>query len=551
MEDGNRRENLKFFNFCSFRNMLHIYNTLTRKKEPFISMEDGMVKMYVCGMTTYSDAHIGHARTYVAFDIIRRYLEYKGYEVFYVQNITDIDDKIINAANEKNMDALKYSSIYAKRCLHDMEKIGIRPANLYPKASEHIKEMVSMVEKLVEKGYAYVSNGDVYFSVEKFKDYGKLSKQDMKQIKAGARIKPGEKKRKPEDFALWKAAKIGEPKWNSPWGAGRPGWHIECSVMSAKYLGMPFDIHGGGQDLIFPHHENEIAQAESAYGKRFVNYWLHSGLLKVSGEKMSKSLGNIINIRDALKQWDAEVLRFFFASVHYRSPADFNERALKNAENSLKRIKVMKENLEAMAGKDENFDEKNLDKIEKRYLLEIKELKKKFEEAMDDDFNTPKAIAGKDENFDESELNMKEKNYLKAIEEFKNNFEKAMDDDFNTPKAIEVLFDFIKETNKFLAEKNINKKLCRYALNEFMKIANVLTLLQEKVALNEKAIKKLADKYKIRKNKAEEIIEEILNIRKKARMEKNYKLADEIRDDLKKAGIEIEDVGKETKWRIL
>lgn len=463
--------------------------------------------MYVCGMTTYSDAHIGHARTYVAFDIIRRYLEYKGYDVFYVQNITDIDDKIINAANEKNMDALEYSSIYAKRCLDDMEKMGIKPANLYPKASEHIGEMISMIEKLVEKGYAYASDGDVYFSVEKFKDYGKLSKQDMKQIKAGARIKPGEKKRKAEDFALWKAAKPGEPKWDSPWGAGRPGWHIECSVMSAKYLGIPFDIHGGGNDLIFPHHENEIAQAEAAYGKRFVNYWLHSGLLKASGEKMSKSLGNIINIRDALKQWDAEVLRFFFASVHYRSPADFNERALKNSENSLRRIKVMKENLEAMAEKDENFDEKK--------------------------------------------LTMKEKNYLKAIKELKNNFEEAMDDDFNTPKAIESIFDFIKETNIFLTEKNVNKNLCRYALNEFMKIANVLTLLQEKKLLDREAIKKLADKYKIRKKKAEEIIEEILNVRKKARMEKNYKLADEIRDDLKKAGIEIEDVGKETKWRIL
>lgn len=509
MEDGNRRENLKFFNFCSFRNMLHIYNTLTRKKEPFISMEDGMVKMYVCGMTTYSDAHIGHARTYVAFDIIRRYLEYKGYEVFYVQNITDIDDKIINAANEKNMDALKYSSIYAKRCLHDMEKIGIRPANLYPKASEHIKEMVSMVEKLVEKGYAYVSNGDVYFSVEKFKDYGKLSKQDMKQIKAGARIKPGEKKRKPEDFALWKAAKIGEPKWNSPWGAGRPGWHIECSVMSAKYLGMPFDIHGGGQDLIFPHHENEIAQAESAYGKRFVNYWLHSGLLKVSGEKMSKSLGNIINIRDALKQWDAEVLRFFFASVHYRSPADFNERALKNAENSLKRIKVMKENLEAMAGKDENFDE--------------------------------------------SELNMKEKNYLKAIEEFKNNFEKAMDDDFNTPKAIETIFDFVKDTNiLFMKKENPSPPLCRYALNTFLKIANVLTLLQEEEKkVDVEALKKIASGYGVEEQGSwEEMLERLLEIRRNARKEKNYALADEIRAKLKEIGIEIEDRGEETIWRI-
>lgn len=470
-------------------------------------MEEGKVKMYVCGMTTYSDAHIGHARTYVAFDIIRRYFEYKGYEVFYVQNITDIDDKIIKASNEAGMDALEYSALYAKRCLEDMNKLGIKEANIYPKATEHINDMISLVERLINKGYAYVADGDVYFSVEKFSDYGKLSKQDMKQIKAGARISPGEKKKKAEDFALWKAAKPKEPKWQSPWGEGRPGWHIECSVMSSKYLGMPFDIHGGGQDLIFPHHENEIAQAEAAYGRRFVNYWIHSGMLKVRGEKMSKSLGNIINIRDALKQWDAEVLRFFFASYHYRSPADFSEEALKNAENALKRIRVAKKKLEEVAESDKKVSEKKLSEKEKKYMEEIKKFKKEFEE--------------------------------------------AMDDDFNTPKALEAIFDFVKKTNKFLMEEEKpNKNLCKYALDEFIKIANVLTLLQEEKRIDEEAIKELAMRYNIEEKETGKIIEEILLIRKKARKEKNYKLADEIREGLKKAGIEIEDVGEETKWRI-
>ncbi len=489
--------------------MLRIYNTLTRKKEPFIPVEQGIVRMYVCGITTYSDAHIGHARTYVAFDIIRRYLEYKGYKVTYVQNVTDIDDKIINAAAEKNMDALEYSSYYAKRCLEDLEKLGVRPADMYPKASEHIDDMIEMVKKLVDRGYAYVSEGDVYFSVEKFRDYGKLSGQDMEQIKAGARIMPGEKKKKPEDFALWKAAKPGEPKWHSPWGEGRPGWHIECSAMSSKYLGMPFDLHGGGQDLIFPHHENEIAQAEASEGKRFVNYWLHAGLLKIRGEKMSKSIGNIINVRDALSMWDAESLRFFFASVHYRSPPDFSEEAMRNAENAVRRIRIAKEKLEMAAGEDDKFNEKGLDEVEKEYLNNVKK--------------------------------------------FIRNFEVAMDDDFNTPKAIETIFDFVKDTNiLFMKKENPSPPLCRYALNTFLKIANVLTLLQEEEKkVDVEALKKIASGYGVEEQGSwEEMLERLLEIRRNARKEKNYALADEIRAKLKEIGIEIEDRGEETIWRI-
>jgi len=486
--------------------MLRIYNTLSRKKEPFIPMESRKVRMYVCGMTTYSDAHIGHARTYVAFDIIRRYLEYKGYEVNYIQNITDIDDKIIKAAAEKNMDPLEYSDYYARRALGDMEALGVRKANFYPKASEHIDGMIELTSLLIRRGYAYVADGDVYFSVEKFQEYGKLSGQDMKQIKAGARIKPGEKKKKPEDFALWKAAKPGEPKWKSPWGEGRPGWHIECSVMSSLYLGIPFDIHGGGQDLIFPHHENEIAQAEAAYGKTFVNYWMHSGMLKVEGEKMSKSIGNIINVRDAIKRWDPEVIRFFFASYHYRSPADFSEEALKNAENAVKRLRIAREKLEEAARRE--AEEERMD-----------------EEAMD---------------------------FLKKVEEAKKKFEDAMDDDFNTPRALEALFDLVRESNKYLMEGKVSSKACRSALETFLKMANVLTLLQEeKKKVDEGALRKLADKYGIKEAESEKIIEALIEIRRKARMEKNYALADEIRDGLKNMGIELEDVGKETRWRIV
>jgi len=257
--------------------VLKIYNTMSRKKEEFIPVEKGKVKMYVCGMTVYSDAHIGHARTYLAFDIIRRYLEYKGYKVTYVQNITDVDDKIIAAANKKGINPLDYSKYFTERCLKDLDALGIRRADFYPKASENINDMIEIIQKILENGYGYVSDGDVYFSVEKFKEYGRLSRRKLEEMKAGARIEPTEKKRNPLDFALWKSAKPGEPSWDSPWGKGRPGWHIECSTMSSKYLGLPFDIHGGGMDLIFPHHENEIAQAEAATGKKFVNYWIHVG----------------------------------------------------------------------------------------------------------------------------------------------------------------------------------------------------------------------------------------------------------------------------------
>ncbi|MEM1513570.1 MAG: cysteine--tRNA ligase [Candidatus Thermoplasmatota archaeon] len=486
--------------------MLKIFNTLTKKKEIFIPIEGKRVRMYVCGITPYSDAHLGHARTYVAFDIIRRYLEYKGYDVFYIQNITDIDDKIIDSANKAGIAPLLYADIYAKRCFEDMKKLGIRDANFYPKATEHVEEMIDFIKKLVDEGYAYLSDGDVYFSVKKFEKYGNLSGQDMQQIIAGARVS-GEGKINKEDFALWKSAKPNEPKWQSPWGDGRPGWHIECSVMSSKYLGVPIDIHGGGEDLIFPHHENEIAQSEAFFGKRFVNYWLHCGLLKIRGEKMSKSLGNIINLRDAIKEWGADNLRFFFASYHYRSQADFSEEGIENASNSLKRIIYMKEKLKELAGENKKIRRKNLSR--------------------------------------------EEKNYLKEIKNIKINFERAMDDDFNTPKAIEEIFNFVKVTNKFLMEEKPKEEVCRFALDEFLRIVSVLNIFKEERKVDESSLLLLAEKYGIKEKKIEKIIEKIIEIRKEARENKNYKLSDEIREDLRKAGVEIEDIGKETKWKII
>jgi len=491
---------------------LKIYNSLTRKKEPFVPVEKDKVKMYICGMTVYSDAHIGHARTYLAFDVIRRYFEYKGYKVTYVQNITDVDDKIIVAANKEGIDALEYSKRFTDRCLGDLDKLGIRRANLYPKASETIPDMIDMTEKIIERGYGYEADGDVYFSVEKFDDYGKLSGQNVEEMKAGARIQPGEKKQSPLDFALWKAAKPGEPSWNSPWGKGRPGWHIECSAMSSKFLGLPFDIHGGGMDLRFPHHENEIAQAEAATGKQFAKYWMHIGLLTVNGEKMSKSIGNIINISKLLKKWDAEVIRTFFAQAHYRSPPDFSEKALKDVEKSLERIYRLKEKLEGLSNDASKIDEKT--------------------------------------------LTTGEKHYKKSIDEFIEQFENAMDDDFNTPKAFAVIFEFVNKSNRFLeSNPNPNGALSKYALETLLIIGDVLTLFQEGKEQDDsdlmKKLQSLLLKYAkgFESTDSKEILKKLLEKREEARKNKDWKTADQIRSDLEEIGFEIQDTDKGPVWR--
>ncbi len=491
---------------------LKIYNSLTRKKEPFVPVEKDKVKMYVCGMTVYSDAHIGHARTYLAFDVIRRYFEYKGYKVTYVQNITDVDDKIIVAANKEGIDALEYSKRFTDRCLGDLDKLGIRRADLYPKASETIPDMIKMTEKIIEKGYGYEADGDVYFSVEKFDDYGKLSGQNIEEMKAGARVQPGEKKQSPLDFALWKAAKPGEPSWGSPWGKGRPGWHIECSAMSSKFLGLPFDIHGGGMDLRFPHHENEIAQAEAATGKQFAKYWMHIGLLTINGEKMSKSIGNIVNISELLKKWDAEVIRTFFAQAHYRSPPDFSEKALKDVEKSLERIYRLKEKLEGLSNGDSKPDKDILSTEEKEYEKNIKELIKQFENAMDDDFNTPKAFA--------------------------------------------VIFEFVNKSNRFLeSNPNPNGALNKYALETLLIIGDVLTLFQEGKEQDDadlmKKLQSLLLKYAkgFESTDSKEILKKLLEKREEARKNKDWKTADQIRSELEEIGFEIQDTDKGPVWR--
>ena len=493
---------------------LKIYNSLNRKKEEFVPVVKNKVKLYVCGMTVYSDAHIGHARTYFAFDVIRRYFEYKGFNVLYVQNITDVDDKIIAAANKENVDALEYSKRFADRCLNDLDNLGVRRADLYPKASETIPDMINMTQQIIDKGFGYESDGDVYFSVEKFKDYGKLSGQKLDEMKGGARVDPGDKKHSPVDFALWKKAKPGEPSWNSPWGMGRPGWHIECSAMSSKYLGLPFDIHGGGMDLRFPHHENEVAQAEAATGKEFAKYWMHIGLLTVNGEKMSKSIGNIVNVKDLLKSWNPEVVRFFFAQAHYRSPPDFSEEALKNAEKGLDRIHRLKENLEECS---------------------------------------KSALS----NINEKTLSESEKDYLQKLNDFKKSFEKAMDDDFNTPEAVSYVFDFVNQSNKFLKNmSNPNQALCKLALDTLIDLCSVLTLFQDKKSVDDSLIvdslQKILIEYddkSVESSNIDDLMKVILQVREDARKERNWSIADNIRDSLDKLGIEIQDTADGPVWR--
>lgn len=488
---------------------IKIYNSLTREKEDFITVERGKVKMYVCGMTVYSDAHIGHARTYFAFDVIRRYFEYKGFKVTYVQNITDVDDKIITAANREGVDALEYSKRYTEICLNDLDKLGIRRADIYPKASETIPDMIKMTQKIIDNGYGYVSDGDVYFSVEKFADYGKLSGQKLDDLMSGVRIDPADKKLNPFDFALWKSAKPGEPSWDSPWGPGRPGWHIECSAMSKKLLDLPFDIHGGGMDLRFPHHENEIAQAEAATGKEFAKYWVHIGLLTVNGEKMSKSIGNIVNVKDLLNRWEPGVVRFFFAQAHYRSPPDFSEKALENSKKGLDRIYRVKEKLEEFVSKKEK---------------------------------------GSDE-----------KEFLKDISNFKSCFESAMDDDFNTPQAVSIIFDFVNSCNRFFEKtEKPSSSLCKKALDTLIKLGNVLTLFQDEKKNSgivddsvSKQLRKFASIYvkDVSEKTIQEIMDLLLEAREDARSKKDWNKADDIRNKLDEFGFEIQDTSAGPVWR--
>ncbi|MFJ8237420.1 cysteine--tRNA ligase [Ureibacillus sp. NPDC094379] len=397
---------------------IQIFNSLTRQKEPFVPLEEGKVKIYVCGPTVYNFIHIGNARPVIVYDTVRRYFQYKGYEVKYVSNFTDVDDKIIKAANELGEDVFELTERFINAYFEDITALGCKKADVHPRVTSHMDDIVEFINVLVDKGYAYESQGDVYYRTRKFNGYGKLSHQSIDDLKVGARIEAGEKKEDPLDFALWKAAKPGEIHWSSPWGEGRPGWHIECSVMAREHLGDTIDIHAGGQDLTFPHHENEIAQSESYTGKTFARYWMHNGYINIDNEKMSKSLGNFVLVHDIRQQIDPQVLRFFMLSVHYRHPINFAQDLVESAKAGLERLRTAYSNLQHRLKTTTDLTDKA-----EEYLVKIEEVKNQFEEAMDDDFNTSNAISAlfelaRNANTYLNESNTEEKVLLAFIETF-------------------------------------------------------------------------------------------------------------------------------------
>ena len=467
---------------------MKIFNTLTRRKEEFVPLEEGKVKMYVCGPTVYNLIHIGNARPMIIFDTVRRYMEYKGYEVNYVSNFTDVDDKIIKKAIEEGVSAEEISTRYIKECKKDMADMNVKPATTAPQATQQIQGMIDMIQTLIDKGYAYpAADGTVYFRVKKFKEYGKLSHKNLDDLQSGFRslkVSGEDQKEDPLDFVLWKPKKEGEPSWPSPWCDGRPGWHIECSVMSKKYLGEEIDIHAGGEDLIFPHHENEIAQSECCNGKIFARYWMHNGFLNIDNRKMSKSLGNFRTVRQIGEQYDLQVLRFFMLNAHYRSPLNFSADLMEAAKNSLERI------LEA-AGK----------------LSDRKD-------------------NGAAENITEEELAL-----LKEAEGFVTKFEAAMDDDFNTADALAAIFELVKFANTNVDE-NSSREFAGGLYEELFKLSDVLGLKIEKK-------EEILDKE----------IEDLIQERQAARKAKDFQRADEIRDELLKKGIILKDTREGVKWQ--
>lgn len=432
---------------------IRIYNTLTQKKEVFKPIEEGKVKMYVCGPTVYNYIHIGNARPPIVFDTVRRYLEYRGYEVKYVSNFTDVDDRIIKAANENNEDVFSLADRFIYAYFEDIAALGCLKAVHHPRVTENMDIIIHFIKGLIDKGFAYESDGDVYFRTKKFQEYGKLSHQSIDDLRLGARIEVGEKKQDPLDFALWKAAKPGEVYWESPWGKGRPGWHIECSAMARKYLGDTIDIHAGGQDLTFPHHENEIAQSESLTGKPFANYWMHNGYINIDNEKMSKSLGNFVLVHDIITQHDPNVLRFFMLSVHYRHPINYSEELLNNAKTALERLQTSYQNL--------------------KHRLEAS-----------------------------TNLTEDDQKWLDQIANFHHQFIEEMDDDFNTANAISVLFEVSKLANYYLMEKNTSAVVIRKFLETFEQFFNVLGLELTKEQLLDEEIEQLITKRnEARKNR--------------------------------------------------
>lgn len=484
---------------------LRLYNTLSGEKEPFVPRVSGKVGMYVCGVTVYDLCHVGHARAGIVFDMIYRYLRFAGYEVTYVRNYTDIDDKIITRANLENTDYRTIANRYIGTFDEDMDRLGMLRPTVEPKATDHIDDIIAIIQRLVDNGHAYAANGDVYFAVETFPDYLKLSKRNLDDMLAGARVDVDERKRNPMDFALWKASKPGEPWWQSPWGAGRPGWHIECSAMSMRFLGPSFDIHGGGKDLVFPHHENEIAQSEGANGCQFVKYWLHNGFVNINSEKMSKSLGNFFTIRDVLELFDPETLRFFILQAHYRSPLDYSDQNLREAQAGLTRL------YDAMAALDESL-------------------------AAPATTTTPVPSA--------TELHEKAMALMLR-------FKEAMDDDFNTAQALGALFDTVRSLNRFLAEGGGTQVESRSSLEHLRtvigEIGNVLGLFQSKPA--DWLSARQADKARHLEINPDEV-ELLIAERRTARSNKDFKRSDEIRDYLLARNIQLIDTPKGTTWTV-
>jgi len=487
---------------------LRVYNTLSGEKEVFVPLIPGRAGMYVCGVTVYDYCHIGHARANVVFDVIYRYLEYAGYDVTYVRNYTDIDDKIINRANREGVDYRTITDRYIQAFDEDMDRLGLAKPTVEPKATDHIGDIIAIIEALIAKGHAYESEGDVYYAVETFPDYLKLSKRNLDEMKAGARIEVGDKKRHPMDFALWKGSKPGEPWWESPWGKGRPGWHIECSAMSMEFLGATFDFHGGGKDLIFPHHENEIAQSEAANGCRFVRYWLHNGFVNINSEKMSKSLGNFFTIRQVLEKFDPETLRFFILSAHYRSPIDFSDQNLDEAQAGLERI------YSCLAALDEA-------------LLHNPETA------------GPPAV----ESLTGAGLELQDK-----LENLIPRFVEAMDDDFNTAQALGLLFDAVRASNRFLAEAGQpGPSLIAGARRRFTEVGQVLGLFGSRPA---EWLERIKNSKTVLIDLSPAEIEGLIAERAEARKTKNFKRSDEIRDLLLDRGIQLLDSAQGTTWKV-
>ena len=467
---------------------MKLYNTLTRKKEEFVPITPGEVKMYVCGPTVYNFFHIGNGRTFIVFDTIRRYLEYRGYKVKFVQNFTDIDDKMINKANEEGTTVKNIGDKYISEYYTDADALNIERATVNPRATEFIDDIIDFVSKLIEKGYAYEVDGDVYFRTKKFEAYGKLSGQSLEDLQMGASNRTSsaadERKKDPMDFAIWKAQKPGEPAWDCPWGKGRPGWHIECSCMAKKLLGETIDIHAGGMDLAFPHHENEVAQSEALTGKTFANYWLHSAYVNVNNQKMSKSLNNFFTARDILKEYDADVIRFFMMSAHYRIQINFSKELLDSAKASMDRLYNAVSNLENLIGE-----------------------------------------------VSKEEMNEEEKSYLDSLDKYREKYIQKMDDDFNTADALTVLFELSKDINTNITV-NSSKELATKALELMRELGGPLGILQKST-----------------KGDLESEIEELIEQRQNARKNRDFALADKIRDDLKARGIVLEDTPQGVRWK--